>query len=133
MRKLFGTVERRQPVEALVRHLGHSNMSLARVSVRLVGEMRLGENAKQRSLAYLGQANDASFHIREKETGMMITVGFTPTTARSDKPPPGRAESLHFRFTWTSDVKRRIAREREGQRAQHQSRQLKPGSHPCAE
>ena len=64
--QLFRVVKRRQAVEALVRNFGHPDVGLARVRVGLVGKMRLGENAEQRSLAYLRQANDASFH-RDQE------------------------------------------------------------------
>ena len=60
--ELLRVVECRQAIEAFVRHLGHSDVGLARVGVRLVGKMRLGENAEQRGLAYLRQANNASFH-----------------------------------------------------------------------
>jgi hypothetical protein len=37
-------------------------MRLARIGVSLLGEMRLGQNAEERCLAYLWQANNASFH-----------------------------------------------------------------------
>ena len=62
--QLLRVVECRQAVEPFVRHLGHSNVGLTRVGIGLVGKMRLGENAEQRGLAYLRQANNASFHRR---------------------------------------------------------------------
>ena len=60
--EFLGVVESGQLVEALVGNFGHADMRLAGVRIRLFGEMRLGEDAKQRCLAYLGQADDAGFH-----------------------------------------------------------------------
>jgi len=60
--QLLGVVERGQAVEAVVGHFSDADMGLARVGIGLLGEMRLGQNAKERCLAYLGQADDASFH-----------------------------------------------------------------------
>ena len=60
--ELLRVVQRGQPVEAVVGNFGDADVGLARVGIGLVGKIRLGENAEQRCLAYLGQANDASFH-----------------------------------------------------------------------
>ena len=60
--ELLGVVERRELVKAVVGDFGDSDVGLARVGVGWLGKMRLGENAEQRCLAYLGQANNAGFH-----------------------------------------------------------------------
>src|SRR5437899_10363765 len=60
VRELLRVVERGQAIEAVVRNLGDADMSLARIG--LGREMSLGENLKQRCLAYLRQADDSSFH-----------------------------------------------------------------------
>ena len=62
MGQLLRVVERGQAIEAVIRYFGDADVRLARVGVGLLGEMRLGENLKQRCLAYLRQADNASFH-----------------------------------------------------------------------
>ena len=64
MGQLLGIVERGQAIEAVVRHFGDSDVGFTRIGVRLLGQMRFGENAEERCLAYLRQANDAGFHKR---------------------------------------------------------------------
>ena len=61
--QLLGVVKRGQPVEAVVGNFGDSDVRFAGIGVRR-RKMRLGKDAKQRCLAYLGQANDAGFHRR---------------------------------------------------------------------
>src|SRR5579864_1560946 len=60
MGELLRVVERGQAIEAVVWNLGDADMGLSRIG--LGGEMGLSENLKQRSLAYLRQSNDSSFH-----------------------------------------------------------------------
>jgi hypothetical protein len=60
VRQFLGIVESSQAVEAIVGNFRHANVSIARI--RLCRKVRLGQNPEQRCLAYLGQANDASFH-----------------------------------------------------------------------
>ena len=62
VRKLLRVVKRGQPVQSVVRNLGHADVRLARIRARLIRKMRLGQNTKQRCLAHLRQANNASFH-----------------------------------------------------------------------
>jgi hypothetical protein len=64
VRQFLGIVERGQAVEAIVRHFGDTDVRLARVGISLFGETRLGQNAEERCLAYLRQADNASFHMK---------------------------------------------------------------------
>src|SRR5579859_2802118 len=62
VRELLRVVERSQAVETVVGHFGDADVSLTRIGVRLRGQVRFGQNAKQRCLAHLWQANDSGFH-----------------------------------------------------------------------
>src|SRR5271169_5375614 len=78
MRQLLGIVERGQAVEAVVGNLGDADVRLARVA-GLRRKMRLGQNAKQRCLAYLGQADNAGFHNKR----LLAFSSWLLATARS--------------------------------------------------
>ena len=71
VRQLLRVVERGQAVEAVVWNLGDADVRLARVGVSLRRQMRLGQNTKQRCLAYLGQANDAGFHKKASSRSIL--------------------------------------------------------------
>ena len=60
--QLFGIVESGETVEAVVGNFGNSNMRLTRIGERVLGELGLGQDAEQRTLAHLRQADDAGFH-----------------------------------------------------------------------
>ena len=62
MSEFLRAVEGRERIQTLVRHFRYSNMGFTWVGIGLVGKMRLGKNAEQRGLTYLGKANDAGFH-----------------------------------------------------------------------
>src|SRR5271165_4845866 len=61
MNQLPGFVERGQAVETIIGHLGDTEMGFARTA-RAMGYRLLRQHYEQRSLAYLGQADDSSFH-----------------------------------------------------------------------
>ena len=73
VRQLFRIVERGQPIKPVVRNLGDANVSLARVRVCLLREMGLGQNTKQRCLAYLRQADNSGLH---KGSFWLLAPGF---------------------------------------------------------
>src|SRR5437868_301764 len=64
MDELFRVVECGQTIQSIVRDLGDSDVCLARVGEGVLGKLGLGQNAKQRTFAYLWQAYDSSFHER---------------------------------------------------------------------
>ena len=80
VRKFFGIVLRRQPVEPIVRDFGHSDVGIARIRGRR--QMRLGENAEQRRFAYLRQADDSGFHGRASSC-WLLAVYFEVAELRS--------------------------------------------------
>ena len=65
--EFLGIIKSGQAIKAVVRYLGHPDVSLTRIGICLVGKIRFGENSEKRCLAYLGQANDAGFHIERRE------------------------------------------------------------------
>ncbi len=65
MGQLLGLVDGSQAVEAIVGDLGDSDVSLPWIGQRVSGKSRLGEHAKERCLAHLGQANDSGFHKKQ--------------------------------------------------------------------
>jgi len=50
-------------IEPLVGNFGDSDVRLARIGVAAIFELGFREDLEERSLAYLGQADDASFHL----------------------------------------------------------------------
>jgi len=68
----LGRIEVRELVEALVGDAGDADVRLARVGVGALIELGLGKDLEKRCLAYLRQADDASFHneIRGPRHGM---------------------------------------------------------------
>jgi hypothetical protein len=78
MRELLGVIKRGQFIEAFVGNLGDSNVSLARICERLLGEMQLGKNSKKRCLAYLRQANSASFPEEFSVVSYRLSVESNP-------------------------------------------------------
>jgi hypothetical protein len=73
--QLLGVVERGQPVEAVVGNLGDADVRLARIGMGLGRKMRLGQDAEQRCLAYLGQANNAGFHKKLLAVSFWLLAG----------------------------------------------------------
>src|SRR5581483_4429694 len=61
MGQLFWAVHGGKAVKTVVGNFGDADVGFARVVAR-AGSLGLGENPKQRCLAYLGQADDANFH-----------------------------------------------------------------------
>ena len=55
-------VQSSQAVKPIIRNLGDANVRLAWIGEGVRGEGRPGEHAKQRSLAYLRQADNSGFH-----------------------------------------------------------------------
>src|ERR1700685_3819901 len=82
MRQLLRAVERGQPVEPVVRNFRDADVRFARVGACLFGKVRLGENLKQRCLAYLRQANNAGFH---KEASSFELLAFSECGAKRDR------------------------------------------------
>ena len=62
MRQLLRVVECGQTIETVVGNLGDADMRFARIRVRLRRKVRFGKDLKQRCLAHLRQADNASFH-----------------------------------------------------------------------
>ena len=60
MDQFLGVIECGQAVEPVVRDLGDAEVRLARIAA--LRDLLLGQHDEQRSLAYLGQANDSGFH-----------------------------------------------------------------------
>ncbi len=62
--QLLGVVECSQAVEAIVGNAGDAEMGLARIAAAL-RHLLLGQHDKERSFAYLRQADDAGFHRKQ--------------------------------------------------------------------
>src|SRR5437763_7088249 len=67
MSEFLRAVECRQAVETLVRYFCDTDMRLTWIGIRLVRKMRLGENAEQRGLTYLREANNSRLHMGRKD------------------------------------------------------------------